>query len=119
MWAALLAAVRYGWLSTQSRRTIAEDGSSPGRSSWLNVHFKKSILMPGILKTSKPHLYGFAFSMPTRAQAVLVLSYIIINIVACFWGINTFNDNIDYPGNRTAQAIKLVADKTGIMAICK
>jgi len=75
--------------------------------------------MPGILKTSKPQFYGFAFSIPTRAQTLLVGGYLFLNVWACFWGINTFDGNVDYPGNRSAQAIKFVADKTGIMAVCE
>jgi hypothetical protein len=55
------------------------------------------------------------FSIPTRIQGLWIFLYVALNVIFCCVGYDAFDGNMLY-ATKTAQILKYVADRTGIIA---
>jgi hypothetical protein len=75
--------------------------------------------MPAFLgkpNARRPSVFGLTLSIPTRLQTILVACYVGLNVIALCVRYSLFLDNTYYPGDKSKQLTRYVADRAGILA---
>lgn len=91
------------------------------RSSWPVLFFRKHISNSALFrrKHSTPVKYGMGLvnmSLPTRAQALVLFGYLIMNVVFLVIRYDVFEGNIRFP-EISRQVCFYVGDRAGILAV--
>lgn len=79
----------------------------------------RRLFLPALLgkdTAHRPSWLGFSFSLPTRAQSVVLMGYVSVNVAACLYGVDAFPANILYTST-SEYWVKTVGDTTGITAV--
>ena len=118
----LFASVRHIYLCRSHASTPSSvDGfRTPSHSSPFAVYIKKYVMMPAFLgkrDAHRPAIFGLTFSFPTRLQTILLVCYVALNMIALCVRYTLFNDNTSWPGDKSGQLTRYVADRSGILAV--
>lgn len=109
--ACLIAAIRHYYRGLIRRESHWQRWRSPWRRS-LALWANRYIFLPawiGQHTAYRPSFFRFTFSIPTRPQGIALMIYILLNILACLWGIDPFRGNIIFPSPQV-YLIKALAD---------
>jgi hypothetical protein len=113
--AVALAILRHTWLLRRSHRL--KEGCAP-KAGKLQIFTKRYLLMPAIFHATahRPTCFGLTWSLPTRMHSIAVLLLVLINAIACGWGLDAFSGNIYFDAT-WLQYVRYVADRTGMYAV--
>lgn len=87
-------------------------------SSAVSVWAKRYLLLPALFRkhAQRPAILGLTFSIPTRLQSILIFLYIFFNAFALGWGFGLYEDNYYWPGDASAQALRYISDRSGVLS---
>lgn len=109
--AVILAGIAY-------RISVLTEKHSPGKQSSLWLWIRKTLILPATFGKHQAEAVAYTYTIPPRLESIILGVYLIMNIVFCFPGYNTFIGNQYYPTVKL-QLARYVADRTGFLAIAQ
>lgn len=84
---------------------------------WPRIHacYRRYLGTPALMGYHNAQPWGI-LTIPTRFQALLIVTYVSLNVLMGCYGYETFENNMFWLGRKDQQLARYVADRTGIMS---